>query len=170
MTYYEISNGASAHVVVRMFKTSAVSEWFVALGGVPDVGRGSEITVNWLSLDIDNKNTFYTDSNGLEMQERILNFRPTWTWVGYEKITSNYYPIQSAIAIRDVEKNFQMTVMNSRSQGGSVIKNARVELMQQRRLYRDDGKGVGESLNEGLMEVPAQYFLQIFNYEKEPSL
>lgn len=22
--------------------------------------------------------TFYTDSNGLEMQKRILNFRPTW--------------------------------------------------------------------------------------------
>jgi hypothetical protein len=23
-------------------------------------------------------NTFYTDSNGLEMQERVLNFRDTW--------------------------------------------------------------------------------------------
>ncbi len=23
-------------------------------------------------------NTFYTDANGLEFQERILNYRPTW--------------------------------------------------------------------------------------------
>jgi hypothetical protein len=34
---------------------------------------GSEVTVNFQSLDIDNQGIFYTDSNGLEMQERILN-------------------------------------------------------------------------------------------------
>lgn len=41
-----------------------------------------------------------------------------------------------------------MNVMNSRSQGGSVLKPGRIELMQNRRLNRDDWRGMGEALNE----------------------
>lgn len=41
-----------------------------------------------------------------------------------------------------------MTVMNSRSQGGSVLKKGRIELMQNRRLQKDDSRGMGEPLNE----------------------
>ena len=41
-----------------------------------------------------------------------------------------------------------MTVMNDRSQGGSSIRDGRIELMMNRRLYYDDGKGVDEALNE----------------------
>lgn len=57
-----------------------------------------------------------------------------------------------------------MTVMNPRSQGGSVIKPGRIEIMQNRRLYKDDDKGVCEALNEhdcagnGLV-ISAKYFL-----------
>jgi len=42
----------------------------------------------------------------------------------------------------------QLTVMNDRSQGGSVLTNGSVELMQNRRLHHDDQRGVGEALNE----------------------
>jgi lysosomal alpha-mannosidase len=38
--------------------------------------------------------------------------------------------------------------MNDRSQGGSVIQEGTIELMQNRRLYFDDDRGVGEALNE----------------------
>jgi len=41
-----------------------------------------------------------------------------------------------------------MTVMNDRSQGGSVIDQGTIELMQNRRLFHDDMRGVEESLNE----------------------
>lgn len=41
-----------------------------------------------------------------------------------------------------------MNVMNSRSQGGSVLKPGRVEFMQNRRLNVDDWRGMGEPLNE----------------------
>lgn len=65
--------------------------------------------------------------------------------------------------------------MNSRAQGGSVIKNGRIELMQNRRLYYDDSRGMGEPLNETNendegIQVPATYFIQLFNYSNEPSL
>lgn len=41
-----------------------------------------------------------------------------------------------------------MTVMNFRAQGGSSFKNGRVELVLNRRFYRDDDKGLAEPMNE----------------------
>lgn len=35
------------------------------------------------------------------MQKRILNYRPTWDLVTTANTTANYYPINSAIAIKD---------------------------------------------------------------------
>jgi len=54
--------------------------------------------------------------------------------------------------------------MNDRSQGGSVIQDGRIEIMQNRRLYVDDGRGMGEALNEvdaqgNGITVPATYYL-----------
>lgn len=59
-----------------------------------------------------------------------------------------------------------MTVLNDRSQGGSSLDPGRIELMQNRRIPSDDGKGEGEWLNEtdqyghGI-RVPASYYLQL---------
>ena len=58
---------------------------------------------------------YYTDSNGLEMQKRVLNQRPDYKLVTDMQVSSNYYPINSAIAFRDTKTNMQMTVMNDRS-------------------------------------------------------
>jgi hypothetical protein len=52
-----------------------------------NVDMNSLPPVKWLGYEVvalfsidnfQNNQTFYTDSNGLEMQKRILNFRPTW--------------------------------------------------------------------------------------------
>jgi hypothetical protein len=57
--------------------------------------------LDFWSPDIDNNKTFYTDSNGLEMQQRITDYRPTWNYSGVVNVTQNYYPVNSAIAIKD---------------------------------------------------------------------
>jgi len=59
-------------VKIRTIKTEPVSTWEVTLNGLPG-DEGREATVNWKALDIDNADTFYTDSNGLEMQKRVMN-------------------------------------------------------------------------------------------------
>ena len=41
-----------------------------------------------------------------------------------------------------------MTILNDRAQGGSVVEKSRIEFMQNRRLFKDDGRGVDEPLNE----------------------
>lgn len=58
--------------------------------------------------------------------------------------------------------------MNSRSQGCSVLRTGRIEIMHNRRMYVDDYKGMGEALNEtnqdetGITTI-SNYYLQIFN-------
>ena len=74
----------------------AVLKFDVLLYGIPyDKNVGHEVTVNFHAPLIANNGVFYTDSNGLEMQRRELNFRPTWdlTLAKSMNITANYYPI-----------------------------------------------------------------------------
>ena len=82
-------------VIIRMVPGSKLIEFEVKLHGIPvndNVGR--EVVANWQVVDFDNADTFYTDSNGLEMQKRILDTRPDWDLITDEKESSNYYPIQ----------------------------------------------------------------------------
>mmetsp|Transcript_33580 Transcript_33580/g.51655 ORF Transcript_33580/g.51655 Transcript_33580/m.51655 type:complete len:230 (-) Transcript_33580:1056-1745(-) len=77
-------------------------EFEVELNSVPLERFGRDVTVNWRMYDNFNANrTFWTDSNGLEMQERILNFQPTYTRLSDQNISSNFFPVVSAIAMRD---------------------------------------------------------------------
>lgn len=66
--------------------------------------NGTELIVNFQVKDFENNGTFFTDSNGLGMQERKLNFRPTWDFNlnlqdSNENVTGNYYPVDSAITL-----------------------------------------------------------------------
>lgn len=150
-------------------------EWTLELGPIPLSTQGQEVTLNFYTPDIDNKNTFYTDSNGLEMQKRILDYRPTWNFTTNMKITQNYFPVNSAILIRDEQTGNQLTLMTTRSLGGSSLKKGSIEVMHHRRLFKDDGRGVGEALNEtdefdNGIQVTTTYYVQIFNRSQEKSM
>lgn len=126
------------------------------------------MTANFFAYNFNSNNTFYTDSNGLEMQQRVLNQRPTWNLTTDEPISANYYPINSAIVLHDSVQNLSFVVSNDRSQGGSVLDNAHVEFMQNRRLFFDDARGVGEPLSENGtfgngIQVQATYSVHFVN-------
>ena len=65
-------------------------------------GYGKEITLKIKTM-ITNKDEFYTDSNGLEMQKRKLNHRATWNLDVNQPVAGNYYPITSMISINDTD-------------------------------------------------------------------
>jgi hypothetical protein len=138
----------TACVRVRYYDESESSEWEVYLKDIPNDDHGREVTVNWKSFDIKNNGVFWTDSNGLEMQQRWLNYRPTYNLSSFENVTTNYYPVNSAISIVDPKTKLKFTVLNDRSQGGSSLEDGKIELMQNRRLFFDDNRGVDEALNE----------------------
>ena len=59
------------------------SQWIVTISGIPyKLNEGMEVSVNFKSFNITNNNTFYTDSNSLEMQKRVFNQR-----IGYNYST-----------------------------------------------------------------------------------
>jgi len=137
--------------------------------------HSKDVTVNWKMYNgFEANKTFWTDSNSLAMIRREIRELPTPD----ATIAGNYYPITSAIAMRDHKEgsNLQVTVMNDRTQGGAAdLQNATIELMQHRRGFGDDGKGNWEALNETDKDdigirVNARYFMQIFDLKKGKSL
>lgn len=63
--------------------------------------QGKEIVVVYAFDDIKNNDIWYTDSNGLETQQRIRNKRPTYTEVVDEPSAGNYYPINMFTYLED---------------------------------------------------------------------
>eukprot|EP00029_Vermamoeba_vermiformis_P005720 TRINITY_DN2061_c0_g1_i1.p1 TRINITY_DN2061_c0_g1~~TRINITY_DN2061_c0_g1_i1.p1 ORF type:complete len:972 (+),score=248.82 TRINITY_DN2061_c0_g1_i1:58-2973(+) len=106
---------------------------------------GKEVITQYTS-DMNTHGYFYTDSNGLELITRQRNYRATWPFVNTEAVSGNYAPVNSIISIKD--KATQLTLLTDRSQGGSSIVDGQLEVMMHRRCLVDDGRGVGEPLNE----------------------
>ncbi len=113
----------------------------VTLGPVPvDYGvlsSGKEVIVRY-STDIKSGDAFYTDSNGREMQERRLNYRPTWELEQTEPVAGNYYPVNAAAAIRTAGVDgsgggAQLTVLTDRSVGAASLREGEIEFMVNQR-------------------------------------
>lgn len=99
-----------------------------------------------MAHSVNNKKTFYTDSNGLEELKRVVDYRPTWNYSVNEPASGNYYPINSHISLTDSDS--KLSVIVDRSEGGTAFKDGFIEMMIHRRTLKDDSRGVGEALNE----------------------
>ena len=147
----------------------------VDMDSLPQIDwRGFEVVVDFSLKGFENNQTFFTDSNGLEMQQRWLNYRPTWDLIhtnykdSLENVTANYFPINSAISMVDVNNGKKFTVMNDRPQSGSALHEGGVQFMQNRRIPDDDGRGMGEWVNEmdqwnNGIRVKATYHVDIYH-------
>ena len=107
--------------------------------------EGREV-VSRFKTSIESKSMVLTDSNGREMLNRTRDFRPSWKFEQTEPVAGNYYPINSAVAIRD--EKVQLTLLVDRAVGAGSISDGELEVMVHRRVLEDDGRGVGEPLNE----------------------
>ena len=119
--------------------------------------HGKEIVLEVGGLK-NSSDRFYTDSNGMVMEERILNQRKHFSLTnltGFE-VVSNFYPVNSAITIRDnstssIDRD-QLTVLNDRAQAGASLNSSSVQLLIARRTFFDDNRGVDEPLNETISD------------------
>ena len=63
---------------------------------------GKDVIVDWYFLDgFDTGDKLYVDANGLQMIDKKLYFRKEFTYTTNNTISANYYPVTTAIAIRD---------------------------------------------------------------------
>nr|GMC73466.1 alpha-mannosidase 2 [Ipomoea batatas] len=87
--------------------------------------------------DIDNKRIFYSDLNGFQMSRRET----------YDKIPvqGNYYPMPS-LAFMQGSNGQRFSVHTRQSLGAASLKDGWLEIMLDRRLLRDDGRGLGQGV------------------------
>jgi lysosomal alpha-mannosidase len=137
---------------VRLYQNSTTVEfdWHVGSINVSD-GIGREVIFK-LNSDLKSEKLFYTDSNGRQLMRRKRDFRPNIPdYYITERVSGNYYPINSRIYLRDevkTNKPRQVTLVTDRSQGASSIVDGSIEIMLHRRLLHDDSLGENDPLNE----------------------
>jgi hypothetical protein len=74
----------------------------VDLNEVPIGDSGKDIMIDFEILDnFETNNILYFDANGLEMQTKYLYKRKEFTLKTDNIISSNFYPVTSAIAVKD---------------------------------------------------------------------
>jgi len=115
--------------------------WTVGPVGVGDVSK--EVVTRY-ETDINSGKTFYTDANGLELQKRVLDYRPSFNWTAIMPIQSNYYPSTSLAGINDGETG--LYVVTDRAHGCSSQQSGNLEFMVHRRILRIGS--LSENLNE----------------------
>ncbi|XP_022895002.1 alpha-mannosidase 2 isoform X2 [Olea europaea var. sylvestris] len=87
--------------------------------------------------NIDNRRVFYSDLNGFQMSRRET----------YDKIPlqGNYYPMPS-LAFMQNPNGQRFSIHTRQSLGVASLKNGWLEIMLDRRLVRDDGRGLGQGV------------------------
>ncbi|KAF0990190.1 hypothetical protein HZS_1453, partial [Henneguya salminicola] len=119
-------------------KNSKVLRVHYAIGPLNDQ-IGTEVIIKW-STNISSQNIFYTDVNGRSKIKRNFNSKLA------EFVAGNYYPVVKNIFINDSQ--IQFNVFTDRTLGGSSLSSGSIELMLNRRMFKDDDWGVNEALNE----------------------
>ncbi|TYI75132.1 hypothetical protein E1A91_D07G253800v1 [Gossypium mustelinum] len=87
--------------------------------------------------DTNNKRIFYSDLNGFQMSRRET----------YDKIPlqGNYYPMPS-LAFMQGSNGQRFSIHSRQALGAASLKEGWLEIMLDRRLVRDDGRGLGQGV------------------------
>ncbi|PKA57918.1 alpha-mannosidase II [Apostasia shenzhenica] len=111
--------------------------------------------------DIDNQRVFYSDLNGFQMSRRET----------YDKIPlqGNYYPMPSLAFLQD-SLGHRFSVHSRQSLGAASLKNGWLEIMLDRRLVNDDGRGLGQGVMDNRQMNVVFHLLVESNVSASPPL
>ncbi|XP_060587072.1 alpha-mannosidase 2-like isoform X2 [Ruditapes philippinarum] len=98
---------------------------------------------------INNENIFFTDQNSFQLIGRKTRAEHT---------EENYYPITSMVVIEDQDK--RLTLHTAQPHGAASLENGWMEVMLDRRVARDDDKGLGQGVLDNTLTV-ANFILQV---------
>ncbi|KAM0909303.1 hypothetical protein ACQ4PT_014880 [Festuca glaucescens] len=132
--------------VTRLYKDKDHAEVEYTIGPIPvNDGIGKEV-ITRLTANMVTNSTFYTDSNGRDFLKRVRNYREDWDLQVTQPVAGNYYPVNLGMYVADGK--YELSVLVDRSVGASSIQDGQIEIMLHRRILHDDGRGVGEPLDE----------------------
>lgn len=102
-----------------------------------------------LDSSLKSKDIFYTDQNGYHIMKRRR--RPNML------LEANYYPSSSVVYIED--DAHRLSVITAQPLGVSSLKQGSIELMLDRRLKYDDGRGLGSGVMDNKVVLGRFYVL-----------
>ncbi|GIY94085.1 alpha-mannosidase 2 [Caerostris extrusa] len=94
-----------------------------------------------INSDINNNGAFYTDSNGFQMLKR--------TYASNLPVQGNYYPATSNMYIEDHEVRLNLLIPHSH--GVTSPSSGTMEIMLDRKISNDDGRGMSEGVEDSQM-------------------
>jgi lysosomal alpha-mannosidase len=121
-------------------------------------GLGKEVVTRY-TTNFATGNIWYSDSNGIELQQRKLNYRPTWNYTIEEPIAGNFVPVDAITSINDPAQKLQLTVVVDRSRSSASLSAGELETMIHRRLLKDDYRGVNEPLNDSSIMASKEWLV-----------
>jgi len=124
-------------VALRLRRGAQALEVDYLAGPLRSRGAGEEVFIRYAS-DLDSGVGFETDANGRHAMARTRHVD--------EPVASNFFPVTTFIAIQDAAR--MLAVVTDATQAGASLRPGAVELLVHRRLMLDDGRGMGEPLNE----------------------
>lgn len=123
---YNVDNAVQEFVIEKEYHTELLEREF----------NDKELIVRY-KTDLDNKRIFFSDLNGFQMSRRET----------YDKIPvqGNYYPMP-ALAFMQGSSGRRYSVHSRQAFGVASLKDGWLEIMLDRRLLNDDGRGLGQGV------------------------
>ncbi|KAK1423560.1 hypothetical protein QVD17_18864 [Tagetes erecta] len=155
--------------VTRVYKDKEHAEFEFIIGEIPtDDGVGKEVVTRITANMVTNK-VFYTDSNGRDFLKRVRDYREDWPLQVTQPVAGNYYPLNLGMFTRN--NKTELSVLVDRATGGASINDGQMEIMFHRRMLYDDGRGVGEALDETVcnkttcqgLKIRGKYYMSFDN-------
>lgn len=148
---------------IRIFHTQTYLDSAIAVNNLIDFeGRDKNKDVEMImriNTDIENdKNSkneteFFTDLNAFQWQPRKATKK-----LGVE---ANYYPITSSVFIQD--EIARISLLTTHAQGTTSFRKGEIEVMLDRKISYDDGRGMGEGVYDSVkMEHKFWLILEFF--------
>jgi lysosomal alpha-mannosidase len=135
--YGHVVDGPQAHLD---------SGFVEVVNDIGPLGPGQEMVLraytNLLTQITPTTGVFFTDDNGLEVEQRMYNLMKE------DPVSGNYYPASQRVWLKDLSSGLQFVLIGDRSHGCGSGSSGFVECMLHRRCLADDYYGVGEVLNE----------------------
>lgn len=144
-----ISVAQSMYQTVRLCQGQTFFEITSGLGPVNPGSSGLEVIIR-LESDVPSDGVWFTDSEGLELQQRLRNHHANYPHVVTEPVASNFYPCNVYSVINATTSNKSLAVIADYSRATASLNDGELEFLVLRRLLYDDNRGVAQPLNENI--------------------
>ncbi|KAL3885282.1 hypothetical protein ACJMK2_025366 [Sinanodonta woodiana] len=144
--------------VTRLYNSSGTEGSSVEVYNIVDIkGKNNLEVAIRISTNVKNPDgVFYTDLNGFQIQKRKT----------YSKLPlqANFYPMPSMAFLED--DHYRFSVLTAQSLGVASQKQGTIEVMMDRTLSQDDGRGMGQGVLDN-KRTPNKFWL-LFEKRKTP--